>query len=87
MKAITLRNLPPELAKIVRKKAEQKGMSINKAVISLLEESTGTSRKKREKKVLYHDLDTLAGLWTKEEALEFEKAVAAQRTIEPDLWK
>ncbi|MBI2360807.1 MAG: hypothetical protein HYV04_18200 [Deltaproteobacteria bacterium] len=87
MKAITLRNLPPEVVKIVRKKARKKGTSINKAVISLLEESTGTSRKKQEKKTLYHDLDALAGSWTREEALEFEKALAAQRTIEPDLWK
>lgn len=87
MKAITLRNLPPELAKIVRKKAEEKGTSINKAVISLLEEGTVTPRMKQEKKTLYHDLDALAGSWTKEEALEFEKALAVQRTIEPDLWK
>lgn len=34
-----------------------------------------------KKGVLYHDLDHLAGLWTKEEAVEFDKALAVQRKI------
>lgn len=87
MKAVTLRNLPPELAKVVRKKAEEKGTSINKAVISLLEESTGTRRRKQAKEILHHDLDALAGSWTKGEALEFDRALASQRVIDRDLWR
>ena len=38
MKAITLRNLPPNLDKAIRKRARAKRMSVNKAVIGLLEE-------------------------------------------------
>jgi len=87
MKAITLRNLPPELAKTIRQKAEEQGTSINKAVINLLEEGTGIRGKKNGKKSLHHDLDSLAGSWTKDEAEEFDKSLAAQRTIDPDLWK
>jgi len=45
MKAITLRNLPPDLTKAVRREAERKRTSINKAVISLLE-SKGIFRRK-----------------------------------------
>lgn len=86
MKLVTLRNLPPELARIIRRKANEKRTSINKAVISLLEESVGIQGKKAEKS-LYHDLDALAGSWTEEEALAFEKALARQRAIDPDLWK
>lgn len=87
MKAITLRNLPPELARVIHQKAEQKGTSISKAVVSLLEERAGLEDKKKKEKRLYRDLDALAGAWTKDEALEFDKALAAQRAIEPDLWK
>lgn len=87
MKAVTLRNVPPDLAKLIRKKAREKGMSINKAVISLLEESTGISNKKNGEKTLHHDLDKLAGSWTEQEARAFEEALASQRTIYPDLWK
>ncbi|MBI2998270.1 MAG: hypothetical protein HYY46_07415 [Deltaproteobacteria bacterium] len=87
MKAITLRNLPLELARTIRQKAEEQGTSINKAVIKLLEEGTGIRGKKNGGKPLHHDLDSLAGAWTKEEAAEFDKALASQRTIDPDLWR
>ena len=87
MKAITLRNLPPELAKTIRQKAGEQGTSINKAVINLLEEGTGIRDKRNGKKSLHHDLDSLAGSWTREEAEEFDKSLASQRTIDPDLWR
>jgi hypothetical protein len=86
MKAITLRNLPPAVAKTVQQRAKQKRTSVNKAVIELLEESVGGKAKKKEK-VRYHDLDHLIGTWTKKEADEFEKLIAEQRTIDPELWK
>ena len=41
MKAITLRNLPPDVARTVQQRAKQKKTSVNKAVIELLEESVG----------------------------------------------
>jgi hypothetical protein len=50
MKAITLRNLPPEIVKTIRQKAEEQGVSINKAVISLLEEGTGQRNKTKGNK-------------------------------------
>ncbi len=46
MKAITLRNLPPELAEAVRKEAERKRTSVNKAVISLLERKAEGHKRK-----------------------------------------
>jgi hypothetical protein len=42
---------------------------------------------KKKEKVRYHDLDHLAGTWSKEEAEAFEKLIAEQRTIDPELWK
>ena len=86
MKAITLRNLPPEVARTVQQRAKQKKTSINKAVIELLEESAGGKAKKKAP-ARYHDLDHLAGTWTKEEADAFDKIVKSFRTIDPDLWK
>ena len=86
MKAITLRNLPPEVAKAIHHRAKRDKTSVNKAVIGLLEESFG-KKPGEKKKIRYHDLDHLAGTWTKEEAEEFEKLIAQQRTIDPALWK
>ena len=79
MKAITLRNLPPELAKTIRQKAEEQGTSINKAVINLLEEGTGIRGKRNGKKSLHHDLDSLAGSWTRDEAEEFDFVIPPSR--------
>ena len=87
MKAITLRNLPPDVARTVQQRAKQKKTSVvNKAVIELLEESSGGKAKKKAP-IRYHDLDHLAGTWTNEEAAAFDKLIAEQRTIDPDLWK
>lgn len=86
MKAITLRNLPPEIARAVQRRAKQKKTSVNKAVIDLLEESAGT-RARTPAPVRYHDLDDLAGTWTEKEAAAFETLLTEQRRIDPELWK
>jgi hypothetical protein len=85
VKLVTLRNLPPHLAKIIRKKVDETGASVNKAVIRLLEESLGTKKKKGP--ALHHDLDMLTGSWSKQEAASFEKALEQQRAIDKDLWQ
>ena len=86
MKAITVRNLPPAVARTVRERALREGTSTNKAVISLLEEATGRKRP-RAAAPAHHDLDALAGAWSRKESVEFERALRGQRTIDPELWK
>ncbi len=86
MKAVTLRNLPPELARIIHRKATENRTSINRAVIGLLEEGAGI-RKKKGVEAPHHDLDALAGSWTKNEAAAFERALKRQGVIDPELWK
>lgn len=85
MKAITLRNLPPSVEHTIRRRAKQKGMSVNKVVIRLLQEHLGESEKRPVRR--YHDLDELAGSWSKQEAEAFERTLAKQRTIDPEMWK
>jgi hypothetical protein len=87
MKPITLRSVPPRVAKAIRREAARKGQSINKTVISLLEGRPTVKEKKQGRKILHRELDSLAGSWSKKEAAEFDKTLAAQRTIDPDLWK
>jgi len=85
MSAITLRNVPPKVAKAIREKARKERLSLNKAVIRLLEEVTGARQETR--KVVHHDLDRFFGTWTKEEADAFDETLREQRTIEPEMWK
>lgn len=85
MKAITLRNLPPALDKTIRQRARGKRMSVNKAVIGLLEEHLTEDRTKGVE--LYHDLDDLFGSWTEDVATVFDQALAKQRALDQDVWK
>lgn len=82
--AVTLRNLPKKLDQSIQRRAKENGISVNKAVISLLEERLGM--KSGKPPVEYHDLDALAGAWTKAEADAFDKRLAKQRFIDPELW-
>ena len=86
MKQITLRGVSPEIEKAVKKEAEKRGLSFNKAFLSLIERATGAAGKEK-KKVLYHDLDRFFGIWTKEESSIFEESLELQRGIDEDLWK
>jgi hypothetical protein len=84
MNAITVRNLPPAVAKAVREKARREGLSLNKAVVSLLEEATGTKSRKRAS---HHDLDRFFGTWSPKEADAFDEALREQRQIDPEMWR
>ncbi|RPH97270.1 MAG: hypothetical protein EHM71_19810, partial [Zetaproteobacteria bacterium] len=63
MSAITVRNLPPELARLIRQKAKREKVSLNRVVIGLLEEATGLG-KNAKAEACHHDLDHLAGVWS-----------------------
>jgi len=82
--AITVRNLPPAVARAVKEKARKEKLSLNRAIVRLLEEATGEGGRQ---KAVHHDLDHLAGRWSEEEYQQFLAAVAEQRRIDPEMWK
>ena len=86
MKQLTLRGVDPELERRLREQARRKGESMNRTVLRLLRESTGVLPAKEEP-IVYHDLDHLAGTWTKEEADEFDQALKEMRQVNPEEWK
>jgi hypothetical protein len=85
MKAITLRNIPSELAKILEREAAKTGKSLNKTVLALLEKATGVRSSGRQS-TRFHDLDDLAGSWTAKQAREFEGYLDELRRIDPEIW-
>ena len=87
MKQMTIRGIPEEVEKVVRKESERKGLSLNRAFFSVLERAaTGKSPEKKER-VPHHDLDYLSGLWSREESAAFEKNLRGQRKMDEELWK
>jgi plasmid stability protein len=85
VKTVTIRNIPPKLERAIRQRAGARRTSMNKAVMTLLEEHLGVSVS--EPAAEYHDLDELAGVWSEREARPIEEVLAKQRAIDRDLWK
>ena len=85
LKPITLRNLPAPLARAVRERAARFRVSLNKAVIQLLEESLAGSGPGSGR--VHDDLDHLIGSWTRQQARAAERLLAEQRRIDPEMWK
>jgi len=87
MKQMTIRGIPEEVKKVVKKEAERKGLSLNRAFISVIERTAAGKSPEKKKRVLHHDLDCLSGLWSREESAAFEKSPRGQRKMDEELWK
>jgi hypothetical protein len=77
---ISLRNLPPEVEKAIAETSEREGISLNRATIRLLEASLHKPAKNS-------DFDEFFGVWSKEEADVFDKAVSQMRQVDPADWE
>ena len=80
--------MPADLEKRIEALAREEGASLAQTVVRLLLRATGLrdplepgSAPRR-----HHDLAALAGTWSTEEAEEFDRILAEQRRIDPDLW-
>lgn len=80
MKALTVRNVPSELAEALEREQRRRGGSLNQTVIELLQQGLGVGGPRS------NGLARLAGGWTEEEFREFEEAVAPFDAIDPELW-
>lgn len=83
MKSITIHKIDDETEKALLKIAQRDGVSLNKLIKKLLRESLGL-----DEPVIDHrdDFSEFCGIWTKEEANDFEQKVSAFDTILEDDW-
>jgi hypothetical protein len=79
-----LRNLSPEVMSLLRDKAAKQKISINSLILQLLEQSLGFKRPVN--KVIFHDLDHLAGTWTSEDMQTFKNSIKTFEKIDKELW-
>jgi plasmid stability protein len=77
----TIRNVPDLLDEALRRKAREQGKSLNEVAIEALTLGAGLS----ESQCRHRDLSDIARTWRKDPAVE--RALAAQDTIDEDLWK
>lgn len=85
MSVITLRGLNPGIERKVRRHASQKGKSMNRYLVDLIEESITGS--KGGKLVEFKDLDNLIGAMNDKDVEEIERSMSIQREIEHELWR
>ena len=77
----TLRNVPAFLDRVLRRRAREKGASLNDVVLEALARGAGVTGEP----VKYRDLRDLAGTW--QEDPDFDEALRAQDTIDEALWR
>src|SRR5437868_8305587 len=82
---ITLRKLPAPVARAVREHAARYHISLNKAVIQLLEGALVAGGPARP--VGDDDLARLAGAWSPRTARDAERRLAELRKVDPADWR
>ena len=74
----TIRGIPPEVDRALRRKAAQRKQSLNQVIVDELTAATTGERKRA-------DFSDVLGKWTPDPA--FDEILASQRQIDPDKWK
>jgi plasmid stability protein len=77
----TIRNVPDYLDAALRASALEQGKSLNEVAIEALLLGFGLARPR----VRLRDLSDIAGSWRKDPA--FERALAAQDTVDEEMWR
>lgn len=82
MKALTIRNVDPTLAKALERERERRGRSLNQTVLEVLRQSLGVSSGRRS-----NGLRELAGSWSAKDKAEFDAATQVFEAIDAELWR
>lgn len=76
----TIRGIPREVDRLLRRKARQRRISLNQLLVEELSAIGGRAPARR-----LRSLDELGGVW--QEDPEFDRILNEQRQIDPALWK
>lgn len=79
-----LRNISSEVMSILKREAKKQKISVNLLILKLIEQGIGHNHE--VKKSTYHDLDKLAGTWSKKDAKTFNKNISWLEKIDKDSW-
>jgi hypothetical protein len=86
MKSMTIHNIDGQLADLIKSEAKAKGLSINKTIQHLLEESLGVKLSPKDTRNR-KDFSEFCGLWSKADLSEFEKKTKEFEKINPEDWE
>lgn len=83
VKHLTVRNVPPPLARALEREKRRRGESLNQTIIDLLSQGLGV----KGGDVRRNGLKRLSGAWSAEDQARFEAAVSSLEEIDKDLWR
>ena len=76
---LTIRNVPDEVADRLKRLSRERGSSVNSTVLELLARAVDV----RSRRARVEEYAT----WTDEDVEDFDRALAAQRVIDDELWQ
>ncbi len=85
-RALTIDQLDTASAEWIEQEARRLGVPIEAVVRHLIRKGIEAERQQAQT-VLHHDLDTLAGTWSEEEAAEFLQVIEDFNRVDPPLWQ
>jgi hypothetical protein len=77
----TIRNVPDHVDAALRDKAREQGKSLNEVAVEALARGFGLG----QAQIRQRDLSDIAGSWKKDPA--FDRAIAAQDTVDEEMWQ
>ena len=80
--AISIPSVDDATAARLRTEAERRGITIEELVLELIQQGIENLEAPP-----YHDLDALAGTWSKEDADAFLEAIAELEQVDEKLWQ
>jgi len=83
MKHLTIRDVPPELARALEEEKKKRKQSLNRTVLDLLKQALGLV----PWGAYDNGLGRLAGTWSKEELEEFERNTSVFEQVDEELWR
>lgn len=87
MNTLTLSEFDDDLVAAIRHVAERDRTSESQAALKLLRKGAGLEGGETANGKVGNSLDDFIGTWTKEEAEEFDAAVAELRVIDESMWR
>jgi hypothetical protein len=85
MKSITIHGVDDPLVELIKSRAREEGLSINKTVKKLLEESLGVRPANSDKN--RNNFEEFCGIWSDSELDEFDAKTKDLREINPEDWQ
>ena len=83
---LTVRGLEPELERRLRRTAQAKGISLNKAALDLMRRGAGIQPEGLQSNIIGDGLDAFMGSWSDADEEEVLEAVRVFEVVDQELW-